>query len=156
MKTLDFKRFAGQLRFPRLALRAVATVLCLSLCLSSCNKRTERPADWVSGGDVLPYTSMTICLHGNGLPCTPTADDLVAAFVDGTCVGVASPLNESGTLRFYLEVLKRSSDEFSTAVDFTLSYYSDSEGKIYTSDPIAYVNDAILGSADSSYQPVWK
>ena len=117
----------------------------------------ERPTDWITITDYLPYTSMIIYLHGEGLPdgvSTFASDDLLAAFADGDCVGVASPTDENKS--FELEVLKKTTDENKSDLKIILKYYSAQAKKIFQSQEFAYQNDGILGSLTESYKPIWQ
>lgn len=114
----------------------------------------ERPTDWVLIDDFLENTAMQIILAGESLPEGAGENDLIAAFTDNECVGVATPLQYNGDYVFLLQVVKAVANEDKT-VAVTLRYYSSARKTIYTSEPINYIDMGILGSVKNPYQPMW-
>lgn len=142
-----------------------AIVICISmLVLSGCKDKgvqsvvgtTEKPA-WSAPADYDMTSSMTAIIKVDLTEIyTPeqlsaanyqlSADDLVAAFSDNECLGVATL--QDGL--FYLFICAPSNGS-----EITLRYYSNALKNIFTTAPITFVSDGHLGSINAPYIPAF-
>ncbi|MBP5259518.1 MAG: hypothetical protein J6Z12_02645 [Paludibacteraceae bacterium] len=76
-----------------------------------------------------------------------SSDDVVAAFIQGVCVGVASPIEGL----FFLYIAG------GTAGDVSLRYYSSFYKRQFGADnAFTFENDAMIGTHESPFLPEWK
>lgn len=76
------------------------------------------------------------------------ADDRLAAFCDGVCIGVCQPVETKFGLRFYLCIYQ----PVEASHPVTFAFYSTSRQTVcYWPDMISFTNDAVIGLAGSPY-----
>jgi len=119
----------------------------------------QRPTNWVAvNTDVDLRTTMTIDasvdLSNMYLKYEAKPNDIMAAFVEGTCRAVATPqTDDSGNTIYFLTVKRLTTDPSDAKV--TLKFYSAQHSHIFTASPITYQPDGILGTYDEPYKPTW-
>ena len=113
----------------------------------------ERPTTWVAPtSDVYLPSSMTMTIQPAD-SFKVSSQDLIAAFINGTCRAVASPQKSN---LFYLTIRLLNSDDQTTTLPVSLRYYSASRQRIYYSaDAINFVGDADYGSPTQPYIPLF-
>ncbi len=115
----------------------------------------DKPS-WVTVGN-LSLSQMAVMVDQYGVPAAVQENDLLAAFVGEECRGVVSAFKDAeNKWRFNLVVFATSSDTDLSKLQFTLRYYSTAQGGTYTSQPIPYQDNAILGSNTEGFVPTWK
>lgn len=153
-----------------LPLLLCAVVSCL---LCACSKDEEhgggggleidaRPTNWVAiSTGIDPQSTMTadvaVDLSTIGLTYESDKEDLMAAFVNGTCRAVAAPMEESGepTGVFALTIKKLENDPSGTSV--TLKLYSAKLRHVFTiSSTFNYVAEGRYGTVSNPIKPVWQ
>jgi len=111
---------------------------------------------WVTVGN-LSLSQMNVIVDQYGVPTLLQEDDQLAAFVGDECRGVASAFQDAeNKWRFNLTIHATTADEDLSKLQFTLRYYSTKEKGTYTSVPIQYQDNAILGSNTEGFVPTWK
>jgi len=154
-------------------------ILCLclmALSLLACNKKEETSLtttnpyneavsgtcelcsapDWTVATDQT-LSQMGIIIDQYGVPTRMQEGDLIGAFVGESCRGRAEAfLDSEGKWRINLTVHAVSTDADLSKMQVVLKYYSTREKGMYTSQPIAYEDDAILGTNLKGYVPAWK
>lgn len=121
-----------------------------------------RPTDWVAVSQGIDLQSTMIAdvaveLTSLGLAYECNEQDLMTAFIDGTCRAVAAPLmDEEGKPMnlFALTVKKLEADTPNAPV--TLKFYSAKLRHVFTiSAPFPYVAEGMQGSVQNPYKPTW-
>lgn len=127
--------------------------------------RDKRPTDWVPvSEDIDTRSSMCVdvAIDLSHLELTYKTDeqDMVAAFVNGTCRAVASAnyenveMPDSTDCVFMLTVKKLTTDDASAPVE--LKFYSAKLNHIFTAPKFEYVNEGIKGIITDPFKPVWE
>lgn len=150
-----------------IALTLIAASLAFSACSSddddnknaNINQPTpvQKPTDWVLPQD-LHYSSMSVTIDQDAMPngVTVNKDDLLGAFVDNECRGVASPVSDiDGKYRFTLLVHATERDANRENIQVELKYYSAQKSFIYTATKFPFEYNGILGSFNHSFEPSW-
>lgn len=117
----------------------------------------KKPTDWVLPQG-MHYNSMSVTIDQDAVPngVTVTMDDLLGAFVDNECRGVASPVKDiDGKYRFSLVIHAMESDVNRDNLQVELKYYSAQKAYIYTSAKFPFERNGILGSFEHSFVPSW-
>lgn len=116
---------------------------------------TPRPTNWQIASGVKFYpAAMYVILDNNGVPVTLEKGDLLAAFIDGTCHGVAeAETGSDGYTRFSLKVNLFQGEETRNDLKVELRYYSIKYKRIFTAPLIPFEEDAILGKLYVGYRP---
>lgn len=116
---------------------------------------TPRPTNWQIATGVKFYpAAMYVILDNNGVPVTLEKGDLLAAFIDGTCHGVAeAETGSDGYTRFSLKVNLFQGEETRNDLKVELRYYSIKYKRIFTAPLIPFEEDAILGKLYAGYRP---
>jgi len=111
---------------------------------------------WVMVGN-LTLSQMAVIVDQYGVPTTLSEGDQLAAFVGEECRGVTTAFQDSENhWRFNLTVHTTTADTDLSAITFTLRYYSKKEAGTYTSSPVQYQDNAILGTTTQGFAPQWK
>jgi len=111
---------------------------------------------WVMVGN-LTLSQMAVIVDQYGVPTTLQEGDQLAAFVGEECRGVVTAFKDSeNKWRFNLTVHTTTADSDLSKLQFILRYYSTAQGGTYTSAPIAYQDNAILGTTTQGFVPTWK
>jgi len=111
---------------------------------------------WVKVGN-LGLSQMQVMVDQYGVPTTLQQNDQLAAFVGEECRGVTTAfMDGENKWRFNLTVHTTASDTDLSKLQFSLRYYSTKEPGTYTSDPIQYQDNVILGSNTDGFVPTWK
>lgn len=101
-------------------------------------ERESRPADWTCVDALDPTSFMIVELAPTDMPAAINAQDLLAAFVGNECRGAAEPtLLPDGSREFVMLLMASMYDERNDE-DVVLRYYSEDDGAIYLSQPIAF------------------
>lgn len=107
------------------------------------------PPNWTVSSEAVDMTSRTFCTIA--LSEDVSAEDKMAAFCMGTCVGTAQLQQTPMGWRFYLVIHRPNG---SNPGLITLAYYSRATATIrYWPRVLAYEHDAIIGSTDQPYSP---
>lgn len=116
---------------------------------------TPRPTDWQIATNVKLYpAAMYLILDNNGVPVTLEKGDLLAAFINGTCHGVAEvETGSDGYTRFSLKVNLFQGEETRNDLKVELRYYSVRYKRVFTAPLIPFDEDAILGKLYEGYRP---
>lgn len=105
----------------------------------------ERP-DWkkIQG---LSYSSMSVFIDEYGIPCQLSEGDIVAAFINGECRGVAYPIYDSsqGYWRFNLSVCSTPADEGRSGIKVGIRYYSALNKGFFESVTFDYLDGVCIG-----------
>ncbi|MCQ2095404.1 MAG: hypothetical protein MJY59_01500 [Bacteroidaceae bacterium] len=107
--------------------------------------KCERP-DWkVMPG--LSYSSMCMIIDEFGIPCKIDSCDMVAAFVDGCCRGMAHPIFDSSEYywRYNLSIFSIPEDEGRQEIFVEVRYYSATLGGTFTALSFPYTDGSRLG-----------
>ncbi len=120
------------------------------------------PSDWepVKEGVDLQSTmiaDVAVNLSSLGLNYQVDEQDMMAAFVNGTCRAVSSPFvdEDVASVMFALTIQKLETDESGALV--TLKFYSAKLRHIFTiSSPFAYVAEGSYGTVQNPQKPEWK
>lgn len=132
-----------------------------ALALAGCSKDEElgEPQDtkptWVADKSDANINSMMVTVVDSGMPASVTKDDLLAAFVNGICRGVANPQIEEDGTRFLLSVAPSVTDCLQNPLPVTLKYYSVNNKRVYTSQPFTFAPNGFLGTLNEGYRPTW-
>jgi len=111
---------------------------------------------WVTVGN-LTLSQMAVIVDQYGVPTTLQEGDQLAAFVGEECRGVVTAFKDSeNKWRFNLTVHTTAADTDLSKLQFTLRYYSTKEPGTYTTSPIQYQDNAILGTTTKGFVPAWK
>jgi len=139
-------------------------ILISALALTGCKSKNEptidtptieRPTWQAVATDYYGY--MTVILDAASLPAKIDNQDLISAYIGDTCRGVAAPyLEQDSIVRIYLSVKPSEQEASNPDQQVELRYYSEKEKHIYTSQPVAYADEEMLGSMDEGYQPTWR
>ena len=120
-----------------------------------------RPTDWVVVSEGIdPQSTMTadVAINLSHLGHTYESDpqDLMAAFVDGSCRAVAAPWTDEAQARaVFALTIKRLMDEDSQK-PVVLKFYSERLHHIFTSaTTFAYEGEGRMGTLQQPYEPVW-
>lgn len=116
---------------------------------------TPRPTNWQIASGVKFYpAAMYVILDNNGVPVTLEKGDLLAAFIDGTCHGVAeAETGSDGYTRFSLKVNLFQGEETRNDLKVELHYYSIKYKRVFKAPSIPFEEDAILGKLYAGYRP---
>lgn len=119
------------------------------------------PTDWIPIGDNIDLQStmtadVAIDLSNLGLTYEYDKDDLMAAFINGTCRAVASPfVDEADSTVMFALTIKKLEDE-STGGDVTLRFYSAKLRHIFTmANTFPYGAESRYGSVQNPVKPIW-
>lgn len=123
----------------------------------------ERPTDWVVVTEGVDLQSTMIAdvvvdLTSLGYTYESASGDLMAAFIDGTCRAVASPMHEvtadgDPIVLFPLTIQRLESDR--TDSNVALKFYSARLQHVFSTMSFAYVAEGVMGTFDEPYKPEW-
>lgn len=139
----------------------MSLMIALAVASVSCERAEglqSRPSDWTVPSN-LHYSDMTVTIDRRTLPPAVTVSqyDLLGAFIDGQCRGVAEPVADiDGQVRFYLVIHSLTTDSGRDNMQVELRYYSDVRRDIYYARPFGFVYESSLGTMDEPYAPQWK
>lgn len=153
--------------------RFLIPFLLVALCcaLSACNSDDDngggfeqqlRPTDWKPVSENIDLQStmtadVAVDLSQLGAKYQSDEQDLMAAFIDGTCRATASPIvdEEDGSVMFALTIKKLTTDQ--SGAPITLKFYSAKLKHIFTiSSPFPYVAEGSYGTVSDPQKPQWK
>ena len=140
------------------------------LMMSSCSKDDDgntsdwdvdtRP-EWTAVTEGVAPQGMYIIMDSEGLPVVNgkivnvTSADIMGAFVNDECRGVAVPYSEiDGKTHFYLKVKSTDTDANNAMVE--LRYYSGEKKHIFCSEQFSFVADDNAGTLEEGFKPTWK
>ncbi len=120
-----------------------------------------RPTDWVAVSQGVDLQStmiadVTVDLTSLGLTYEGNEQDLMAAFIDGTCRSVSSPVMDEGKPMnlFALTIKKLEKDAPNAPI--TLKFYSAKLRHTFTiASPFPYMAEGSYGSVQTPEKPVW-
>ena len=121
-----------------------------------------RPTDWVTVSQDIDLQSTMIAdvavdITSMGLAYECNEQDLMAAFIDGTCRAVAAPVmdDEGKPMNLFALTIKKLENDNSGA-PVTLKFYSSKLRHVFTiSAPFPYVAEGMQGSVQNPYKPTW-
>ena len=121
----------------------------------------DRPTDWIvvtEGVDLQSTMIADVAINRTpmGLEYESDKQDLMAAFVDGSCRAVAAPWTDeaTGKVVFPLTIKKLWGED--TGKDVWLKFYSAKLRHIFTCEkPLKYEDESSYGSLENPYQPTW-
>ena len=113
--------------------------------------RGEKPAWAVNGNDFESSMNLIGTVEILGMP-SEDKDDIVAAFIDGECRGLACPEYDAD-YDFFLVMMDIYADDQDAGKEVTFKIYDASTGEIYpvveTSLPVAFAANSMAGDFDN-------